>query len=68
MSWVPASSIPPRAVREFEKGLGCEAITKQTSQYGHETSTIFVSDKCNDAPPAAKKSRTECPVIPNSDG
>ena len=29
---------------------------------------IFVSDKCNDAPPAAKKSWTERPVIPNSDG
>ncbi len=67
VSWVPASSVPPRAISEFEKGLGCEAITEQTNQYGHETSIIFVKDKRNDAPPA-KKSRTERPVIPNSDG
>ena len=67
MSWVPASSVPSRAINEFEKGLGWEAVTKRNSQYGHETSTIFVEDKRNYAPPA-KKSRTERPIIPNSDG
>ena len=67
VSWVPASSVPSRAINDFEKGLVCEAITKNSSQYGHETSTIFVKDKCSDTPPA-KKSRTERPIILNTDG
>ena len=67
VSWVLASSVPSRAINEFENRLGCESVTQRSSQYGHETSTIFVEGKCSDAPPA-KKSRTERPIIPSSDG
>lgn len=69
VSWVPASSVPPQAINEFEKGLGCESITKQSSQYGHETNMILVKDMCSDAPPAKKsRSTAERSIVPNSDG
>lgn len=67
VNWVPASSVPSQAINEFEKGLVCEAITKKSSQYGHETSTILVKDMCSATPPA-KKSRIARPIIPYSDG
>ena len=58
---MPASSLPSRAIEEFEKGIVCGAVAMQTRQYGHESTTLFVKENSCDS--QSKKPRMDRPVL-----
>ena len=63
---MPASSLPPRAIQEYESGLVCDAVEQKSAHYGHETCTILVNEKgCE---PTTKKPRIDRPIIQSSKG
>ena len=66
VTWEPASSLPPRVIEEFEKGIEVETCQHSTHQYGYEASTIVTLQKPESQP--QKKARRDRPFIQRSSG
>lgn len=70
VTWEPASSLPPAAILEFERGQGSEVVQTVNTEFGHEISTIHVvhQPQTLSSSPATKKAKKDRHVIEDTNG